>query len=170
MNVEDLVLVSVDDHIIEPREMFDAHIPDRYRDRAPRVLTDDDGSEYWLFEGERAAYMGLNAVAGCPPEEYGLNPTRYDQMRKGCYDVDERVRDMNANGVLGSLELPDLPAFLRAALRPPAGQGPVAGGGPGVQRLAYRRVVRRTSGAFHSLWRHPLLGPGSHGRRGPSDR
>ena len=47
------------------------------------MLTDDDGSEYWLFEGERAAYMGLNAVAGCPPEEYGLNPTRYDQMRNG---------------------------------------------------------------------------------------
>ena len=111
MNVEDLVLVSVDDHIIEPREMFDAHIPERYRDRAPRVLTDDDGSEYWLFEGERAAYMGLNAVAGCPPEEYGLNPTRYDQMRKGCYDVHERVRDMNANGVLGSLNFPTFPHF-----------------------------------------------------------
>ena len=111
MNVEDLVLVSVDDHIIEPREMFDEHIPERYRDRAPRVLTDDDGSEYWLFEDERAAYMGLNAVAGCPPEEYGLNPTRYDQMRKGCYDVDERVRDMNANGVLGSLNFPTFPHF-----------------------------------------------------------
>jgi predicted TIM-barrel fold metal-dependent hydrolase len=111
MNVEDLVLVSVDDHIIEPREMFDAHIPARYRDRAPRVLTDDEGSEYWLFEGERAAYMGLNAVAGCPPEEYGLNPTRYDQMRKGCFNVDERVRDMNANGVLGSLNFPTFPHF-----------------------------------------------------------
>jgi predicted TIM-barrel fold metal-dependent hydrolase len=111
MNVEDLVLVSVDDHIIEPREMFDAHIPERFRDRAPRVLTDDDGSEYWLFEGERAAYMGLNAVAGCPPEEYGLNPTRYDQMRKGCFDVGERVRDMNANGVLGSLNFPTFPHF-----------------------------------------------------------
>ena len=111
MNVEDLVLVSVDDHIIEPREMFDAHIPERFRDRAPRVLTDDDGSEYWLFEDERAAYMGLNAVAGCPPEEYGLNPTRYDQMRKGCFDVNERVRDMNANGVLGSLNFPTFPHF-----------------------------------------------------------
>src|SRR6202050_1666216 len=113
MDVEDLVLVSVAEHIIEPRDMFDAHIPDRYRDRAPRVLTDDDGSEYWLFEGEGAAYMGLNAVAGGPPEEDGLNPTRYDQMRKGCYDVDERVRDMNANGVLGSLNFPTFPHFCR---------------------------------------------------------
>ena len=96
MNVEDLILVSVDDHVIEPAGMFDAHIPSKYRERAPRVLIDTDGSEYWQFEDERAAYMGLNAVAGCPPEEYGLNPTRYDQMRPGCYDVHERVKDMRA--------------------------------------------------------------------------
>ena len=74
MNVEDLILVSVDDHVIEPAGMFDAHIPSKYRERAPRVLTDTDGSEYWQFEDERAAYMGLNAVAGCPPEEFGLGP------------------------------------------------------------------------------------------------
>jgi hypothetical protein len=111
MNVEDMILISVDDHVIEPRDLFDAHIPDKYRDRAPKVLTDEDGSEYWLFEEERAAYMGLNAVAGCPPEEYGLNPTRYDQMRKGCWDVHERVRDMSANGVLGSLNFPTFPHF-----------------------------------------------------------
>ena len=68
--------------------MFDAHIPDAYRDRAPSVLTDDDGTEYWQFGDERAPYMGLNAVAGCPPDEYGLNPTRYDQMLAGCWNVD----------------------------------------------------------------------------------
>jgi predicted TIM-barrel fold metal-dependent hydrolase len=111
MNVEDMILVSVDDHIIEPPNMFEAHIPEKYRDRAPKVLTDADGGEYWQFEDERAAYMGLNAVAGCPPEEYGLNPTRYDQMRPGCYDVHERVRDMSANGVLASLNFPTFPHF-----------------------------------------------------------
>jgi len=111
MNVDDLILVSVDDHVIEPRTMFDQHIPETYRDRSPRVLTDDDGTEYWQFEDERAAYMGLNAVAGCPPEEYGLNPTRYDQMRPGCYDIHERVRDMSANGVLASLNFPTFPHF-----------------------------------------------------------
>ncbi len=111
MNVDDLILVSVDDHVVEPPTMFDQHIPERYRDRAPKVLIDEQGNEYWQFEDERAMYMGLNAVAGCPPEEYGLNPTRYDQMRPGCYDIHERVRDMNANGVLGSLNFPTFPHF-----------------------------------------------------------
>jgi predicted TIM-barrel fold metal-dependent hydrolase len=111
MDANDMILVSVDDHVIGPPGMFDAHIPDKYRDRAPRIEEDDEGNQYWLYEGERAQNMGLNAVAGCPPEEYGLDPTRYDQMRPGCYDVHERVRDMNANGVLGSLNFPTFVHF-----------------------------------------------------------
>jgi predicted TIM-barrel fold metal-dependent hydrolase len=111
VETSDLILVSVDDHVIEPRTMFDAHIPERYRDRAPHVLEDDQGNEYWQFEDEKAMNIGLNAVAGCPPEEYGLNPTRYDQMRPGCYDAAERVRDMDANGVLGSMNFPTFPHF-----------------------------------------------------------
>ncbi len=111
MDLNDMILVSVDDHVIEPPTMFEAHIPEQYRDRAPKVLQDDDGSEYWLYEGDRAQNMGLNAVAGCPPEEYGLSPTRFDQMRPGCYDVHERIRDMNVNGVLGSINFPTFVHF-----------------------------------------------------------
>ena len=111
MDTNDMILVSVDDHVIEPPTMFDAHIPEKYRDQAPRIAEDETGSQFWLFEGQRAQNMGLNAVAGCPPEEYGLNPLRYDQMRPGCYDVHERVRDMNANGVLGSINFPTFVHF-----------------------------------------------------------
>ena len=32
-------------------------------------------------------------------------------MRPGCYDIDERVDDMNANGVLGSMCFPSFPQF-----------------------------------------------------------
>jgi predicted TIM-barrel fold metal-dependent hydrolase len=55
--------------------------------------------------------VALNAVAGRPPEEYGLEPTSFEQLRPGCYDIDERVKDMNANGVLGSLCFPSFPQF-----------------------------------------------------------
>ena len=29
MNTDDLILVSVDDHVVEPPDMFDGHIPAR---------------------------------------------------------------------------------------------------------------------------------------------
>ena len=111
MHIDDLILVSVDDHVVEPPDLFDGHIPARYADLAPKVVTKDDGTDAWVFEGQEATNVGLNAVAGRPPDEYGVEPTRFGEMRPGCFDIDERVRDMDANGVLASMNFPSFPQF-----------------------------------------------------------
>ena len=49
MNVEDLILISVDDHVVEPPTMFDAHLPARWKEHAPRLITKDDGSDVCLL-------------------------------------------------------------------------------------------------------------------------
>jgi predicted TIM-barrel fold metal-dependent hydrolase len=111
MHIDDLILVSVDDHLVEPPTLFDAHIPNTYRDRAPRVERTSKGDDVWVFEGAKIPNIGLNAVAGRPKEEYGIEPTSYEEMRRGCWDVDERVKDMDAGGVLGSMCFPSFPGF-----------------------------------------------------------
>ena len=40
-----------------------------------------------------------------------MEPTSFAELRAGCYDIDERVKDMDANGVLGSLCFPSFPQF-----------------------------------------------------------
>ena len=40
-----------------------------------------------------------------------MEPTSFDEIREGCCDIDQRVRDMNANGVLGSMCFPSFPQF-----------------------------------------------------------
>ena len=112
--IDDLVLVSVDDHVVEPPGMFDAHVPDRWRDRAPRVMHKDGpngGFDVWSFDGRDVPNIALNAVAGRPPHRYGIDPTSFDELRPGCYDIHARVMDMNANGVLGSMCFPSFPQF-----------------------------------------------------------
>jgi len=111
MKADDLILVSVDDHLVEPPTLFDGHIPEKYRDRAPRVIRTTDGSDVWEFEGARIPNIGLNAVAGRPKEEYGIEPTAFDEIRPGCWDIHERIKDMNAGGVLGSMNFPSFPGF-----------------------------------------------------------
>ena len=111
MNVEDMVLVSVDDHVVEPPDMFDGHLPAKYKDAAPRVIQTDGGDDVWTYEGAILPNIGLNAVAGKPPEEYGIEPTSFAEMRKGCWDIDQRIADMDANGVLGSMCFPSFPQF-----------------------------------------------------------
>ena len=111
MRLEDMILVSVDDHVVEPPDMFEGHLPEKYKARAPRVVHKQDGSDVWLFEGVQLPNIGLNAVVGRRPEEYGVEPTAYEQMRPGCYDIHERIRDMNVNGVLASMCFPSFPSF-----------------------------------------------------------
>lgn len=111
MRPGDMIMVSVDDHLVEPPTMFDGHLPEKYRGRAPKVVRRDDGSDVWTFEGAVIPNIGLNAVAGRPKEEYGIEPTAFDEMRPGCWDVTERVKDMDAGGVLGSMCFPSFPGF-----------------------------------------------------------
>src|SRR6188768_462119 len=108
---DDMIMVSVDDHLVEPPTMFDAHIPSKYRDLAPRVERKRDGSDVWVFNGAQIPNVGLNAVAGRPKEEYGIEPTAFDEMRPGCWDIAERIKDMDAGGVLGSMCFPSFPSF-----------------------------------------------------------
>ena len=111
MQADDMILISVDDHIAEPADMFDAHVPARYRDRAPRVVTDDDGEQQWWYGRVKGRNLGLNAVAGKPREMFNTNPSRYQEMRPGCFDVHERVRDMSAGGQLAGLNFPNFTGF-----------------------------------------------------------
>jgi predicted TIM-barrel fold metal-dependent hydrolase len=111
MKAEDLIMISVDDHVVEPPTLFEGHIPDRYRDLAPRVRRTEDGSDVWTFNGATIPNIGLNAVAGRPKEEYGIEPTAFDEIRPGTHDIDERIKDMNAGGILASMNFPSFPGF-----------------------------------------------------------
>ena len=111
MQLEDMILVSVDDHVVEPPTMFDNHLPDKWKGQAPKSVKKADGIDVWVYEGGEIPNIGLNAVAGRPPEEYNIEPTRYDEIRTGCYDIHERVKDMNRNGVLGSMCFPSFVQF-----------------------------------------------------------
>jgi predicted TIM-barrel fold metal-dependent hydrolase len=111
MNVDDLILISIDDHVIEPGNMFDNHVPSKYRNLAPKVVRDANGMEVWEFQGAVQGSAGLNAVVSWPKDEWGLDPTTFAEMRPGAYDVNERIRDMNHNGVLASMNFPTMAGF-----------------------------------------------------------
>ena len=111
MNQDDMILISVDDHIVEPPDMFKNHLAKKYADEAPRLVHNPDGSDTWQFRDIVIPNVALNAVAGRPKEEYGLEPQGLDEIRPGCYNVDDRVKDMNAGGILGSICFPSFPGF-----------------------------------------------------------
>ena len=101
-------VISVDDHLVEPPHMFEGRLPKALADRAPKVVTTDQGHEVWEFEGERHFQVGQNAIAGRRPETVKIEPFRFDQMRPGCFDPHARVHDMDLGGLWASLNFPSM--------------------------------------------------------------
>jgi predicted TIM-barrel fold metal-dependent hydrolase len=99
-------VISVDDHLVEPPDMFEGRLEARFADRAPRVIENARGHQLWEFDGNLYSQVGMNAVAGRRPECVTLEPTRFEDMRRGCWDIDARVADMDLNGVWASLNFP----------------------------------------------------------------
>ena len=110
MSAIDYGLISTDDHIIEPPDVWQGRLPRRLQDRAPRVIEAED-NEVWLFEDTRIPNIGLSVMAGRSYEDYSPNAVRFSEMRAGCYNPVERLRDMDADGVEVEVLFPTVPGM-----------------------------------------------------------
>ncbi len=130
-------IISVDDHVIEPPDLWQRWLPVRFREAGPRVVrgpyemvpegeidraarsgwnafrpaSEGPETDWWLFEGGLSATLLGNAAAGLPPDEVVPGPISFDQMRPGFYSVKERLADMSLNHIERSLCFPTYPRF-----------------------------------------------------------
>ncbi len=101
-------LVSVDDHVVEPPDLWVRRVPARCRDAAPWVF-DDGLGEAWHFENRRIPIGGNLVVAG--RDQFTPEPVPFAEMDPSCYDAAARVATMNADHVLASLCFPTFGRF-----------------------------------------------------------
>ena len=124
-------IISVDDHVIEPPNLFE-RVPQRYRDRAPRLerrfgtaqllaergaFVEGDGPgarwcDVWMYED--LEWVSLAGFAGHMLVEKDLAPhtlVTYDDWFPGVYDQSQRLKDMDTDHVEASLCYPTFPRF-----------------------------------------------------------
>jgi predicted TIM-barrel fold metal-dependent hydrolase len=126
-------IVSVDDHVIEPVDVWQQRLPAKYREVGPRVErrkirsmsyvggvfsyelagAGDDGTwcDWWLVEDLQYPLTRLSAAAGYPRDEVTVSPITMDDMRPGCWKQADRLADMDVNHVEASLCFPSFPRF-----------------------------------------------------------
>ena len=113
---DDVQMISVDDHVIEPAHVFADHIDPKFRDRAPRIV-ERDGAQGWLWEDRfyELSFQGNAATRKFRADEAGrgddLFARRYEDMIPAAYDVHERVQSMDEDGVQAELLFPTFPRF-----------------------------------------------------------
>ena len=99
-------LISVDDHLLEPPHTFEGRMPRKFEEQAPRVIETEEGHEIWTFEDTPNFQVGFMALAGRPKEDHRVEPSRFEEVRRGCWDIHHRIKDMDIGGIWASVNFP----------------------------------------------------------------
>jgi predicted TIM-barrel fold metal-dependent hydrolase len=122
-------IISVDDHVIEPADLWSSRLPSKYADRGPRIVRqkmsqdqatggvsswklDDDGdwADVWYYDDVVAPLTVNFAAVGFDELEFKV--ATYDQYVPGAWKQKERLEAMDANHVDAALCFPNtLPRF-----------------------------------------------------------
>jgi predicted TIM-barrel fold metal-dependent hydrolase len=105
-----LPIISVDDHVLEPPDAFRSRVPERMQEAAPHMAP-VDGVPHWILDGQPEPVLMANATVGRPVNEWRSHDAMEfeKESRKGTWDPDARLADMDVNGVWSSLNFPSLP-------------------------------------------------------------
>ena len=120
-------IISVDDHVVEPPDLWSNRLPKKFLDRGPRIKREkgkmggasgfqwveaDDGewADVWYYDDLVAPFSRLSAAVGLG--DLGFGVTTFDAIRPGCWKQKERLEDMAANHMDASICFPNtLPRF-----------------------------------------------------------
>ncbi len=102
-------IVSSDDHIFEPPDLWTSRIESRFKERAPRIIhRDEDDTDWWYYDGYKGMHMGAGAQAGIrfeEPEKLSY-ADKLENVRPGGYIPDEHIKDMDIDGIDISIVYP----------------------------------------------------------------
>ncbi|NLA37628.1 MAG: amidohydrolase family protein, partial [Actinobacteria bacterium] len=120
-------IISVDDHVMEPRDLWQQQLPASLRDRGPKVsrekvkLTfkgghygfernapDGDLCDVWLFDDLAVPTGRLHAPAGMDKSVVINVPAIYEDFRPGTYIQTDRLSDMTINRVDAAINFPNI--------------------------------------------------------------
>ncbi len=125
-------IISVDDHVVEPPDLWAHRLPARLRDDGPRVerrhgrVVYADGRpalatgetqgpnvgwcDVWCYESQEWPLHGGYAALG-DHGKLAFDPLTYDEILPGCWQQQPRLADMDRNHTDASLCFPTVPRF-----------------------------------------------------------
>ena len=122
-------IISVDDHVVEPPDLWTSRLPAKYQDRCPRVERDTarflfeggvfsyekgvEGGEqcdWWLYDDLVYPFPKLSAAVGF--DDLDITPVTFDEIHPGGWKQPDRLAAMDINHVDASVCFPNvLPRF-----------------------------------------------------------
>jgi len=92
-------IVSTDTHVFEPPDLWLSRIEPTFQDRAPRVVRQEDGTDWWVCDGRIVPSTEVGFGGGQTGERFkegtGANLTfagTFENVRPGGYIPEEQVK------------------------------------------------------------------------------
>ena len=104
----DYPIIDADAHVNEPPDLWQTRVPQRLRNRAPKVIHTDDGDVWSFDDGKRLRPLGLTATAGLSYLQFRPQGYRYTDIRPGSFDTKARLDDLDADGIYAQLLYPSV--------------------------------------------------------------
>ena len=101
-------IISADDHVLEPPDLFEGRLPQRLAAGAPSLVEDENGVPFWCVDDLYYPITIANGSVGRPPTEWRNAPQKFEDFRPGVADTAQRVKDMDLNGIWASLCFPSM--------------------------------------------------------------
>ena len=105
-----LRIISSDNHIYEPPDLWLDRIDPKFRDRAPRIVREED-ADWWHCDGKKVLGSGIGfggAQAGRRFEDVATLTVEdvFENVRPGGYIPEEHIKDMDIDGIDVSILYP----------------------------------------------------------------
>ena len=106
-------VLSSDNHIFEPPDLWTARMSPRFRDRGP-VMVHEGGDDIWFCDGTRllGASTGSQAGVRFDDAEKMLRKDVFENVPLGGYIPEEHVKDLDVDGVEVSVIYPSVGLLL----------------------------------------------------------
>lgn len=103
-------LISADSHVVEPPDLWATRIDPKFREDAPRLVTEDGIHRWYVAQGVSIGSVGAASDAGKrydEPEALSIE-AKFEEVPTGAYDPHARLKDQEIDGVVGEIVYPTI--------------------------------------------------------------
>jgi predicted TIM-barrel fold metal-dependent hydrolase len=115
-------VISGDDHVVEPPDLWDTRGEAKYKGRLPHVYRLESlppskehpegiaGGDWWITDGNKhmGAFIGAQTGLRHETPDQMSNVSTYDEVRLGGYIPEEHIKDMDIDGIDMSIVYPSI--------------------------------------------------------------
>src|SRR5215510_130063 len=101
-------IISSDNHVYEPPDLWASRVAPKFRDRAPYVVRLEEEGDWWFCDGHKivGAFAGAQTGRRFEAPEKLSRKDLLENVRPGGYLPEEHVKDLDADGVDAAVVYP----------------------------------------------------------------